>query len=112
MHESRHLAYSFIVATNGNKPISNPLYQLTVTLGRDKQIEQVEINCLPYTGNEVAEVGGIFTDASPFQYKFDTTEVTGSVTFNRDHESIGLLIDMTWNTKQQVDVQFPVVVFC
>ncbi|KAF4770672.1 hypothetical protein N7455_007368 [Penicillium solitum] len=88
------------------------LIELTVTLGHDKQIKQIEINCLPCTGNEVAEVGGIFTDASPFQYKFDTPEVTGSVTIDRDHDSSGLLIDMTWNTKKRVDVNFPVVVFC
>lgn len=113
LYEARHPAYSFIVHTNGNKPTSNPLYQLKITIGRDKQIKQININCLPHAGNKVAEVGGIFTPESQFKYQFDTPEAKGSITFDRDHESIGVEIDMTWKkTKERAGVHIPVVVFC
>ncbi|KAJ5589437.1 hypothetical protein N7537_012115 [Penicillium hordei] len=93
-------------------PEGTGLIELEVTLGSNRQIKRIDINCLPYTGNEVGEFGGIFTDASPFQYQFNTPEVKGSVTFDRDHQSVCVLIDVTWNNKKRVDVHFPVVVFC
>ncbi|KAJ5186561.1 hypothetical protein N7449_011325 [Penicillium cf. viridicatum] len=93
-------------------PEGTKLIELKVTLGSNKQIKQIDINCLPYNGNEVREFGGIFTDASPFQYQFDTPEVKGSITFDRDHESVSVLIDVTWNNKERVNVHSPVVVFC
>ncbi|OQD62987.1 hypothetical protein PENPOL_c010G03015 [Penicillium polonicum] len=94
-------------------PEGTKLIELKITIGRDKQIKQININCLPHTGNKVAEVGGIFTPESKFKYQFDTPEAKGSIIFDRDHESIGLEIDMTWKkTKERAGVHIPVVVFC
>ncbi|KAJ5420153.1 hypothetical protein N7465_002672 [Penicillium sp. CMV-2018d] len=94
-------------------PEGTKLIELKVTVGRDKQIKQININCLPHAGNKVAEVGGISTPESKFKYQFDTPEAKGSIIFDRDHESIGLEIDMTWKkTKERAGVHIPVVVFC
>ncbi|KAJ5494701.1 hypothetical protein N7463_010788 [Penicillium fimorum] len=78
-----------------------------ITVGPDTQ---VDIKSLCFDGNEVRGFSGIVADGFWFRYLVDIPNIKGSVTFDLDHKSVCVHIDVTMKDGDRVDLYHPVAV--
>ncbi|KAJ5359948.1 hypothetical protein N7517_009139 [Penicillium concentricum] len=71
---------------------------------------QVDVKSLSFDGNEVGGFSGIVTDGLRFRYPVNIPNIKGSVTFDLDHKSVCVHINVTRKNGKCVDLYHPVAV--